>query len=474
VHQRQRARAIELNRYAFESRRETLGPHHFSTLDSLHNLAIALQRQGDLEDAERAYRDVLEARRLTVGEEHDRYGRVALMLGQLLHDQGKVDEARPLLQQAEAYLRRRIKENVNPDTANLLSGVLIRLGRSDEAISELQAWTQLQPESGQLQCVLADKLILVGRRKEAIAAYETAIDLEPDLAEAHSGLSNALREEGRLEDAIAASEAALHPNPNDTMYYNLGNALRTEGRIDEAITAYGTAIRLKPTFADAHNNLGVALGVKGRLDEAIAAFDTAIRLQPDSADAHNNLGNALGMKGRLDEAIAAFDSAIRLKPTLVEAHNALAWLLATCCDPTLRDPVRAVGFAQRAVDLSGGHPACWNTLGTAAYRAADYPTAIGALHRSIQLSNGGSAHDFFFLGMAQWKLAERDKARAWYEKGVAWMDANSPKDEELIRFRAEAEWLLDLPQTLPLREDVRWWDSPQDALPVREDVVGAE
>src|SRR5262249_14367843 len=58
--------------------------------------------------------------------------------------------------------------------------------------------------------------------------------------------------------------------------------------------------------------------------------------------------------------------------------------------------------------------------------------------KSVQLRQGGDTVDFFFLAMAQWQLNEKDKARAWYDRAVAWMDKNNPKDEELKRFRAEA------------------------------------
>ena len=46
------------------------------------------------------------------------------------------------------------------------------------------------------------------------------------------------------------------------------------------------------------------------------------------------------------------------------------------------------------------------------------------------------------LAMAHWQLGEKEQARQSYDKGVAWMDEKAPKDDELIRFRAEATELL--------------------------------
>ena len=44
--------------------------------------------------------------------------------------------------------------------------------------------------------------------------------------------------------------------------------------------------------------------------------------------------------------------------------------------------------------------------------------------------------------MAHWQLGDKNQARKWYDQAVAWMDKNQPKDDELRRFRAEAEELL--------------------------------
>jgi hypothetical protein len=63
---------------------------------------------------------------------------------------------------------------------------------------------------------------------------------------------------------------------------------------------------------------------------------------------------------------------------------------------------------------------------------------------SVQLGKGGSSFDLFFLAMGHWQRDEKDKARVWYDQAVTRMDKNSPQNEELKRFRAEATALLGL------------------------------
>ena len=77
-------------------------------------------------------------------------------------------------------------------------------------------------------------------------------------------------------------------------------------------------------------------------------------------------------------------------------------------------------------------------------QARDWKAAIEASNKSSELRNGGDSFDWFFLAMANWQLGKKAEARKWYDEAVQWMDKNQPKDEELRRFRSEAEALLGM------------------------------
>jgi tetratricopeptide (TPR) repeat protein len=130
--------------------------------------------------------------------------------------------------------------------------------------------------------------------------------------------------------------------------------------------------------------------------------------------------------------------------TLASEFNNWAWNLATDPDPQLRDPALAVELATKAVGLAPMQGSFWNTLGTAQYRAGNWKAALAALHRARELYVGYLSHDLFFLAMSHWQLGEKEQARKWYTPAVLWMDKHHPKNEELLRFRAEAAALLGL------------------------------
>jgi tetratricopeptide (TPR) repeat protein len=143
-----------------------------------------------------------------------------------------------------------------------------------------------------------------------------------------------------------------------------------------------------------------------------------------------------------EQALADFNKVIELDPKYPGGWSNLAWLLSTWPDTTRRDSRLAVKSAKKAVELAPKEGDYWNTLGAAHYRAENFKEAVAALEKSMELREGGDSFDWFFLAMAYWHLGEKEKASSWYEKAVDWMDKNDPKNEELLRFRAEAAELL--------------------------------
>jgi tetratricopeptide (TPR) repeat protein len=141
------------------------------------------------------------------------------------------------------------------------------------------------------------------------------------------------------------------------------------------------------------------------------------------------------------EAVAEYAKALEEEPDYAMAANNYAWLLATCLQKEFRDAPQAVALAQRAVRLEPHNGSYWNTLGVAHYRAGGWQRARSALEKSMQ-QQGGNSWDWFFLAMTHWRLGDPGKAFRCYGQAVQWMGKNEPRNEELRRFRAEAEGLL--------------------------------
>jgi tetratricopeptide (TPR) repeat protein len=254
-----------------------------------------------------------------------------------------------------------------------------------------------------------------------------------------------LLRQGRLAEAIAAFRAAIQIKPDLAVAHTkLGVALHQQGNVDEAITEYRTAIRLDPDAVEAHNNLGNALGAQGK-HEASAEFRAAIRLNPDDAQAHYNLGVALRYQGNLEEASAEFRSAIRLNPVDAGAHNGLAWALVVSPNRPRRDYEEGLRHARRAVELVPNDGSVANTLALAEYRSSHRSESIAAAERSAALRSGGNAHDWFVLAMAHWQKGDKDEARKWFDKAVAWTREDASENSDWHRFWEESAELPGQP-----------------------------
>jgi tetratricopeptide (TPR) repeat protein len=213
----------------------------------------------------------------------------------------------------------------------------------------IQALTRTEADRRALNDAFRPKLVA-----EDIVGYETMIRRDPSKATLRDDVAVLYLEMGRPEEAAAQFGASARLRPQSAeAHYNYATALTLAGRPAEAIEEYERSIAIRPDYAVAHNNLADAFLRLGRIPDAVRHYRQALRLDSKYAEAHFNLGSVLGSQGEDQEAIAEFGRAVELKPDLVPALVELAWLLASGREAVLRDPARALRFADRAVSITG-------------------------------------------------------------------------------------------------------------------------
>src|SRR6266568_3903236 len=74
--------------------------------------------------------------------------------------------------------------------------------------------------------------------------------------------------------------------------FRAGTDAQRSGQLTEAEQNFAQAIKLQPSFAEAHFNLGLVFEQEGRHDEAINCLSRALALKPHLRGAHLFLGIA--------------------------------------------------------------------------------------------------------------------------------------------------------------------------------------
>jgi Tfp pilus assembly protein PilF len=107
-----------------------------------------------------------------------------------------------------------------------LANAFLKDGRTDDALTELQAALTINSKDAEAQVNLGNIYIKLKKAELAKEHYRIALDSRPDDAEVHN---------------------------------NLGWALQKTGRCEEAVRHYYAAVRLNPKYALAHKNLAWVL-----------------------------------------------------------------------------------------------------------------------------------------------------------------------------------------------------------------------
>jgi tetratricopeptide (TPR) repeat protein len=333
---------------------------------------------------------------------------------------------------------------------------------------------------------LANTYSALGRNTDALELHEETLALQqatlgpnhPHTLATMNNLANSYSDVGRSHEALklrektlALRKAAFGPDHPDTLpsMHNLANSYNELGRHADAVELFEQTVELRkaklgadhPDTLKSRMCLSAAYSALGRRADALKLDQETLALQqtklgpthPHTLGSMNNLAIDYADLGRHADALKLREELLALTtakfpadhPLTLEYMNSLAWVLANCPDPKYRDPQRAIDLAQKAINAApkkqGG---LWNTLGVAHYRAGNWKAAVAALEKSTALGKGGTSYDWFCLAMAQWQLGNKPEAHRWHVRAIQWMDQNHSEEPELLRFRGEAEELLQI------------------------------
>ena len=228
--------------------------------------------------------------------------------------------------------------------------------------------------------------LITDARSRRVVARVTAAGLVATVVAALGATTFARNRDFWSDERIWQDTVEKRPT-NSRARVSYGVDLYAAGRLPEAERELREAVRLKETSAPAHANLGSVLCSLGHLDEGISHLERALALDPDYTAAHGNLGEAYAARGQRALAAQHFALAVAAAPDNPFLLDRLGWLLATSPEDGIRNGIRAVEVAERAVAVTARQDTMsLDTLSAAYAEVGRFDDAVTTVREALALA----------------------------------------------------------------------------------------
>ena len=338
--------------------------------------------------------------------------------------------------------------------------VLLRLGRSSEAVVSLERAVARNPDDQNLRLTYARVLVDVKEYEKARVEFEKLHQASPEDAELLYTLGLLSLEAQRLDDAekYMMMLIRLNQREGEAQYY-LGRINENRRLYEDAIDWY-RQVHVGEYKFDARLRIADLLGLLERTDEALEhldamlrgsqsngslvriyitkgellrgarryeaameVFNTALDIVPGNSDLLYARALVAERLGRIDQLEADIRQILRTEPDNAHALNALGFTLA---DQTDRYD-EAYELLERAIEIMPDDPAIIDSWGWVHYRLGKYEEALRYLRRALARLDDPeiAAH----LGEVLWVTGDQDAARDVWQRALK----EFPEDPKLLQ-----------------------------------------
>ncbi|MBI4717675.1 MAG: tetratricopeptide repeat protein [Planctomycetes bacterium] len=249
-------------------------------------------------------------------------------------------------------------------------------------------WTAVlerAPHTGTAHANLAAWLNRRGDHEAACTHAREALRILPGSRVAHIALGRCSAELGAPETAEAHFAEALRIRPDDEpTALNLVNAHVAAGHADQALEFCEARIAAQPARPLWRLTLGTLLARRQRFAEARVHLVEAVRADPAAAEARFRLSVVQLALDDPAAAIATLEEGLARAPDDALLGAQLAWIYATCRRDDLRNGVRALELARKAMKREAEvRPQAQRALAAALAENGDFAAAIAALREVL-------------------------------------------------------------------------------------------
>ena len=329
----------------------------------LATLAIAYERNGQIELADKAYLDATRASGLSPN-----YG---LNYVTFLQRRGLSDRIEGILVELAGR---------NPTNVAVLSALArVKLQKQDWATAHTIADNirKLDDKSD-----VADRIsgaAFVGEKKfgESLAALQSSYDANPGAVQPMAALVTVYLQAKQTDQAEAFLRDALKANPaNAEALVLMGTVQLVKNNPAEAQKNFEAAIAKQPKDASGYSALAEFYARQGKIEQALKIVEAGLQQQPNNFSLLLSKAALLEVSGQFENAITQYQSMLKDQPGSMIIANNLASLLA---DHRNDKESLAQASSLAALLKNSDIPQFKDTLGWIAYLQGDYTSAISLL-----------------------------------------------------------------------------------------------
>lgn len=302
-------------------------------IDGLFNPAMTAYQAGDI------HQSLIKLETIPDAQRNSHY---LTLKAALLLTVGRVDEAQPLIHQAQ------IIEPNNSDAFALQAVIAVAKNQQQSALGLANKAVNANPVSSIAKIAQSYAFQSQFNIDEASKATQEATRLAPDNALAWARLSELQLSQGDHGAALISAQKAQTLNPKVVRTQTiLGFADLAQTKIESATKAFEQALVIDSSDPLARLGLGLAKIRKGDIEAGKNELETAVNLDPNNAVIRSYLGKAYYELRNKDYAGTEFKIAKEMDP-----KDPTPWFYDAILKQTTNRPVEALHDMQKAIELN--------------------------------------------------------------------------------------------------------------------------
>jgi tetratricopeptide (TPR) repeat protein len=281
---------------------------------------------------------------------------------------------------------------------------------------DFRRMVNLAPDSA-AGCIEMGRLMLAQSKPDkAVEWLKRALCAQNGWETAIPVLAAAYGQKGDYRNAIALVESeTAKRQASPVAFYFIGQIHAQQRNLAEAEKALARAIQLAPEWSDPHRAMAIVFAGQGKVDSAIVEMEKMYRINSSPSDALS-LAMLYEQKGRVDEASRLLDELLRKSEGSPSVMNDLAYLYAEYrTDP--KDLQKAADLAAQALARQPDNPAFLDTAAWVSFKQGDFDAAWYRIQTALSLHPDAGSLNLHAAMIAKTR-GERHEASRYLEKAL--------------------------------------------------------